>query len=885
MPDINAIIVILTALPVEYEAVKAELVCVRTFRHDSGTRFEEGFLKGTPWRIVIAEMGAGNESAAVIAERAAQMFQPRAVLFTGIAGSLKTDVLPGHVVVATRVHAYQGGRQTEDGLLARPESWEADHGLLQAARTALRPRLDTCHFKAVAAGDVVLDAADTQLRQWLKDKYNDAVAIEMEGAGVAHAAHLGGGRPVLIIRGISDRADGSKSSADADGFQRTAARHAAQATMSVLRVLADELDRWDYCVSYAAEDQRWAEWAAWELRKADGDQCRVLLRRSPSTESEYRAFPLWDGVARADRVLAITSNRYLNSVYRQREWEAAKQADAEALFRKVIPVRTDDGEPPSVLGPVRPVDLRDLAVEAAREALLAGVKEAEAGAPTMRLASFDGAALFSPCAAPPGDGPLPEFPGFPGQVLMQTPVVRSPVPELLEAPVPAPARWSGSVFRGTAVLADGLVGGGRRRLRRAVNRVDATLAFSVLSSAELDRAARHYRRALRLALRLAPGQANQLFETYDQRVPDASYAHAFRPQDEGWLAALAARGDRDALTVVFELAGRLRLSGLQTLARDLLIGHLSRSYDSEMLIRHFDRWRALALLEGAGWGWALQQHAIRVPLERNAALWQTFLGELPEALLPRMFTVHFLLGRGADAATLAVTPEEQRQALDCCLRSKGLHDLQEGLRMARTLHDGQAARTLQRRLGDLLFAAGRHREALLHYQDSGMLERAGECHRLLGRPFEALSGCPDDQPGRLLGLVNACVPLLGDLVARRRYTEAARRAQQLAEALGRVRGMTPAVAACREEIAGRRDAVLRESRNDFETRLRGAAEHDRPAIHADWCGFEEAAGELAAAAAQAEAAGTFYRAHELYRRAGWYSEADRVLHGDLTQGG
>lgn len=880
MPETNAIIVILTALPVEYEAVKAELLCVRTFKHDSGTRFEEGFLRGTPWRIVIAEVGPGNESAAVIAERAAQMFRPRAVLFAGIAGSLKADVPPGHVVVATRVHAYQGGKQTEDGLLARPESWAADHKLLQAARTALRPRSETCHFKPVAAGDVVLDAADTRLRQWLREKYNDAVAIEMEGAGVAHAAHLDGGRAVLIIRGISDWADGSKSSSDADGFQRTAARHAAQAAMSVLRVLADELDRWDYCVSYAAEDRPWAEWAAWELRKAEGEGCRVLLRECPGTESAYRAFPLWDGVARADRILAVMSSRYLRSTFGQGEWQAAVQADAEGLFRKVVPIRTDGEEPPSVLGLVRPVDLRDLAVDEAREALLAGVREAEAGAPAMKLSWFDGAA---PSAPAPGDGPLPEFPGFPGQALARIPLVRSPVAEALEAPVAVPGRGHGLMFRATAVLADGLGGGGRRRLRRAVNRVDAALAFSVLSGAELDRAARYYRRALRLALRLAPGQALPLFDRYDRRVPDTCYAHAFRPQDEAWLAALAARGDRDALTVVFELAGRLRLSGLQPLARDLLIGHLARSHDPRLLIRHFDRWRTLALLEGDGWVWALQQHAARVPLERNAELWRRFLDELPESLLPRMFTVHFLLGRGADAACLAVTPEEQRQALDCCLRSRDdLRDLREGLRMARTLRNGKAARTLQERLGDLLFATGRYREALPQYQDAGLLEQASKCHELLGRPFDALAGCPDDQPGRLLGLVDTCVPLLGDLVARRGYVEAARRALQLAEALRRLRGSTPAVAACREDIAFRRDAVLKEGRKDFEMRLRGEAEQDRPRIHTEWCDFEEAAGELVAAAVQAEAAGTLYRAHELYRRAGSYDEADRVLRGDLT---
>ncbi|MFD8308926.1 Hsp70 family protein [Streptomyces sp. NPDC059690] len=878
MPDTNATIVILTALPVEYAAVKAELLCVRTFKHESGTRFEEGFLKGSPWRIIIAEVGPGNGNAAVITERANHLFRPRAVLFCGIAGSLKEDVVPGHVVISTRVHAYQGGRQEEDGFLARPESWEANNELLQAAKRALASTSLTCHFKAVAAGDVVHDAAYSRLLAWLRERYNDAVAIEMEGAGVAQAAHLAGGLPALVIRGISDRADGSKGSSDAQGLQRIAARHAAQATMSVLRVLADDLNGWDYCVSYMADDRSWAEWAEWELRKAHGPRCRVLLRKCPGTDSEYRAFPLWDGVARADRIVAIMSERYLNSAYRQREWQAAGQADAQGLLRKVIPVRTDDGELPSVLGAVRPVDLRDLAVDEAREALLLGVREAEAGAP----AWFDGTA---PSAPVPEDDPLPEFPGYPGRALAPTTVVASPAPRRVEAPAAVSDRQHGSAAWKVAPLADAFLGGGRRRLRRAVNRVDAALSFSVLSAAELDRGARYYRRALRLALRLAPGQALHLFATYDRRVPDARYAQAFGPEDEGWLTSFAGRGNHEALMVVFELAGRLGSSRLQRLARDALTAHLAQSHDAALLIRNFERWRVLGLLEGDGWVWTLQQHATRVPLERNAELWTPFLRELPDSGLPRMFAVHLLLGRAADAAALAVGPDEQRRALDCCLRSRDLRALRKGLGVARALGDDDAARKLQRRLGNLLFEAGRYGDALPYYQDTGMLERSSECHRLLGRPLEALAGSPDDQPHRLLALIDACVPRLGELVERNAYAEAASRVQQLSEALRRLRTRTSEVAIRQEDIAARRDAVLREGRDHFRRRLLVTQEHDQPEVHAAWCAFEEAAGELVEAAARAEAAGKLYRAHELYRRAGWYGEADRVLHGDLTTRG
>ncbi|MET7483775.1 Hsp70 family protein [Streptomyces sp. NPDC005538] len=877
----NNTIVILTALAVEYEAVKAELVCVRTFRHDSGTLFEEGFVRGMSWRIVLAAAGRGSDSAAVIAERAGEMFRPRALVFVGIAGSLKPDVKIGHVVVATWVHAYQGGRQTEDGLLARPESWKADNGLLEAARIALGSHLGTFHFEPVAAGDVVLDAAaDDPLRQRLRKNYNNAVAIEMEGAGVANAAHLAGGRPALVIRGISDLADGRKGAADAGGSQQTAARNATRAALAMLRVLAKELDRWSYCVSYVPCDRRWAEWIAWELRTAEGPTCRVLLAPCPGTESAYRAFPLWNGVARADRILAVVSDEYARSAHRRDEWQVAKQADAQALVSKVIPVRTDDREPPPELGLVRTVDLRDLAVEEARDMLLAGVREAGAGAPTAWL---DGG--VRPAAEPPKDDEPSPYPGFPGK--SQAAIVRRPesVPEPLTAPTPVRVRRSGVLPRGTAVLADWLRGGSERRMRRAADRVAATLDFSTLSAVELDRAARYYRQALRLALRRAPAEADRLFDTYDRRIPNAYYAGAFRPQDEPWLAAFAAGGDDDTATVLIKLAGRLRLSSLQQLARGVLIRNLARSYDAESLVWHFAHWRVWGLLEDGSWGWALQEHAARVPLERHPRLWTEFLGELPEDLLPKMFGVHLLLGRGADAAVLAGTREEQRRALDCCLTLCDERGLREGLGLARALGDDPATRELQQRLGDLLFRAGRYREALPHLQDTGLLKQAGECHERLGRPFEALVNCPDDEPDRLLGLVDACLLPLGDLVARKRYADAARHLHQLGDAVRRLTVRTSAAATCQEDLAARRDAVLKEARNAFERRVPDEAENDRTKALLDWSEFEEAAGELSEAARLAETAGALYRAHELYRRAARYGEADRVLHGDMTDRG
>ncbi|MEU4154232.1 5'-methylthioadenosine/S-adenosylhomocysteine nucleosidase [Streptomyces sp. NPDC026659] len=244
-------VVVLTALPLEYEAVRVHLTNLESAEHEAGTRIEEGSLPGTPWRVAIAEIGEGNTNAAALTERINSWLQPAALLFVGVAGGLKDDVELGDVVVATKIYAYQSGKQDPAQFLSRPNTWEASHRLEQAARHALRsdewtshirsqrpPRPPAVHLKPIASGDVVLNSADSALSAQLHHAYNDAVAIEMESAGFARAAHLADQLQALTIRGISDKADGLKHTADAGGSQPQAAAHAAAAAITVITALA-----------------------------------------------------------------------------------------------------------------------------------------------------------------------------------------------------------------------------------------------------------------------------------------------------------------------------------------------------------------------------------------------------------------------------------------------------------------------------------------------------------------------------------------------------------------------------------------------------------------------------------------------------------------------
>lgn len=228
-------VVMLTAFNLEYDAVRRKMVDPRVHLHERGTRFEVGILRGTRCRVVLGLTGKGNHPAAVLAERAIQEFSPLAVLFVGVAGAL-WDTPLGDVVVATHVYAYHGGTSEDDGLKARPRAWETAHEVAQVAAHvgragdwADKPSLQdppSVHFGAIAAGEIVQNSRISREAEWIRQYYNDALAIEMEAAGVAQAGHLSGA-PVAVIRGISDRADGTKA-ADGDAtWQPVAAANAA----------------------------------------------------------------------------------------------------------------------------------------------------------------------------------------------------------------------------------------------------------------------------------------------------------------------------------------------------------------------------------------------------------------------------------------------------------------------------------------------------------------------------------------------------------------------------------------------------------------------------------------------------------------------------------
>jgi nucleoside phosphorylase len=240
--------VILTALSVEYLAVRAHLSDLREEVHSQGTVYERGqFLaEGQSWEVGIVEVGAGNPGAAVEAERAIGYFSPDVIFFVGVAGGIK-NVTIGDVVAATEVYSYEFGKAGET-FQTRPKSRDADYGLEQRARAEARKgdwlqRLAKVPDPApkvfvgpIAAGEKVIASRQSAVFQLLRSHYEDALAVEMEGFGFLSAVRGHKQVDAIVIRGISDLID-EKAKADRGGSQEIAACHASAFAFQMLSKL------------------------------------------------------------------------------------------------------------------------------------------------------------------------------------------------------------------------------------------------------------------------------------------------------------------------------------------------------------------------------------------------------------------------------------------------------------------------------------------------------------------------------------------------------------------------------------------------------------------------------------------------------------------------
>ncbi|MCZ8511380.1 5'-methylthioadenosine/adenosylhomocysteine nucleosidase [Paenibacillus filicis] len=175
----------------------------------AGVRFYKGIFRGQA--IVLCKSGVGKVNAAVTTQILADTFGVDAVIFTGVAGAVDPELEVGDIVVSTDCLQHDMDVTAlgfPRGTIPYEEvsCFAADDRLRELA-VSVSGDIFGGKVKQgrVLSGDQFIASRETvgQLRREL-----NGACTEMEGAAVAQVCSMNG-IPFVIIRSMSDKADGS----------------------------------------------------------------------------------------------------------------------------------------------------------------------------------------------------------------------------------------------------------------------------------------------------------------------------------------------------------------------------------------------------------------------------------------------------------------------------------------------------------------------------------------------------------------------------------------------------------------------------------------------------------------------------------------------------
>ena len=227
---------IIGAMEEEVAALKEAMDIHETVEQASMV-FCKGVLCGK--EVVIVRSGIGKVNAGICAQILVDRFKAEMLINTGIAGSLDAKIDIGDMVISTdALHhdmdatefGYPVGQVPRMEVMSFPADEELVKNAVQASEKA-NPDIHTFTGR-VASGDQFI--ASREVKDKIVENFHP-LCVEMEGAGIAHAAHLNK-VSYVIIRAISDKADNS-ASVDYPTFERQAIAHSVKLVKELLTLI------------------------------------------------------------------------------------------------------------------------------------------------------------------------------------------------------------------------------------------------------------------------------------------------------------------------------------------------------------------------------------------------------------------------------------------------------------------------------------------------------------------------------------------------------------------------------------------------------------------------------------------------------------------------
>lgn len=176
--------------------------------------------------IVVVKSGIGKVNAAICAQVLADHFAVDYIINIGVAGAISKELNIGDIVISSDAVEHDMDTTAFGDPLGKiprmDESYfKGDKRLIEAAYEIGKEIEGINIFIGrIASGDQFI--SDSETKNKIHTVFN-AMCTEMEGAAIAHTCYLNN-LPFIIIRSISDKADGTASVSYSE-FVKTAAKN------------------------------------------------------------------------------------------------------------------------------------------------------------------------------------------------------------------------------------------------------------------------------------------------------------------------------------------------------------------------------------------------------------------------------------------------------------------------------------------------------------------------------------------------------------------------------------------------------------------------------------------------------------------------------------
>lgn len=187
--------------------------------------------------VVLVQSGIGKVMSAMSVAILSERFAVDVIVNTGSAGAVADGIAIGDVVVADKLtyhdvdvtaFGYSYGQMAGQELF-----YPTDQNLLKKLMPILERQEIRSHVGLIATGDSFVAGQDKIAA--IKNHFPEVLAVEMEGAAIAQAA-VNAGKPVLVIRAMSDTAQGD-ANITFDEFIIQAGERSAHILLALLKEL------------------------------------------------------------------------------------------------------------------------------------------------------------------------------------------------------------------------------------------------------------------------------------------------------------------------------------------------------------------------------------------------------------------------------------------------------------------------------------------------------------------------------------------------------------------------------------------------------------------------------------------------------------------------